>query len=349
MFRPEVAGGGSCPATNCADPVTVAVVGCGATGRRTARQLAAESEPPQLLLVDENLDTAKDAAGAIGSDVGWATSVDGSDVDSVVLAVRAGDHHPLAREAIKAGRNVVSVSDSIADVRPLLRLDDLARSKGVTVVAGAGMMPGLTDVLAAHGAGWFDAVDEIHVAKFGTGGPDCARQHHRALKGVCFDRRDGDWVRRAGGSGRELAWFPAPVQAADCYRAALADPLLLTRSHPGVNRITSRMAATRRDRLTMHLPMLRRPHPEGLLGAVRVELRGRLDGKQADVVLGCSERPAVAAGAVAAATVIWLRGRSNDARGVFGLGELVEPTSFLHSLCDRGLRPELFVGVEAQY
>ena len=48
--------------------------------------------------------------------------------------------------------------------------------------SGAGFAPGLTCVLAAHGAARFDQVDEIHVAKSGTGGPACARQHHRAAR-----------------------------------------------------------------------------------------------------------------------------------------------------------------------
>ena len=33
-------------------------------------------------------------------------------------------------------------------------------------------------------------------------------------------------VERAGGSGRELCWFPDPIGAVDCYRPALPDPLL---------------------------------------------------------------------------------------------------------------------------
>ena len=108
------------------------------------------------------------------------------------------------------------------------------------------------------------------------------------------------------------------------------------------------MAATRRDRLTMQLPMLRSPHPEGLLGAVRVELRGLKDGTQLEVVLGSSERPAVAAGAVAAHAieeVLSLNGQF----GSKGLAEWVEPTTFLHGLRARGVRAEIFVGADETY
>ena len=326
---------------------SVLIVGAGATGTRAARQIVRTSPDCTVSLIDDAEGVAVKAARELGPNVS-ATPDSRRDFDAVVIATRAGSHAEIAQQFISHAQVIVSVADSIADVRDLLDLDDLARVHGCRVAVGAGMMPGLTDVLAAHGRRWFDEVREIHVSKFGTGGPDCARQHHRALKGLCFDWRGDQWQRRPGGSGRELAWFPSPVEAADCYRAALGDPLLLIRSHPTVERITSRMAATRRDRLTMQLPMLRSPHPEGLLGAVRVELRGIKDGAQIELVLGSSERPAVAAGAVAASAVEELLNR-NDQFGSRGLAEWVDPTPFLHGLRSRGIRCEIFVGADETY
>lgn len=334
----------------------LAIIGSGATGTRVARQVARSSPDWEITLVDDGKGVAETAALALGPNVTASRSTSIPPKSTVVvLATRAGSHADLAAEALGKASVVISVSDSIDDVRALLDLDDQAQAHGCRLVVGAGMMPGLTNVLASHGRSWFDVVHEIHVSKFGTGGPDCARQHHRALKGMCFDWRGNQWQRRPGGSGRELAWFPPPVQAADCYRAALADPLLLIRQHPDLERITSRMAATRRDRVTMHLPMLRKPHPEGLLGAVRVELRGVKDGQHLELVLGCAERPAVAAGAVAATAAILLSESSSstttvsDDHGAFGLAECVDATRFLHRLRARGLRPELFVGADETY
>lgn len=326
---------------------SIVVVGAGATGTRAARQIVRTSPDSIVSLIDDAPGVAAAAARDLGPRV-FEAPTDIADVDAVVIATRAGSHAEVAKQFLRRAETIVTVGDSIADVRDVLDLDDRARVNGCRLVVGAGMMPGLSDVLAAHGRKWFDEIREIHVSKFGTGGPDCAHQHHRALKGLCFDWRDEQWQRRPGGSGRELAWFPAPVEAADCYRAALGDPLLLIRSHPGVERITSRMAATRRDRLTMQLPMLRSPHPEGLLGAVRVELRGLKDGTQLEVVLGSSERPAVAAGAVAAHAIEEVL-RLNDQFGSKGLAEWVEPTTFLHGLRARGVRAEIFVGADETY
>ena len=300
------------------------------------------------MLIDADLDVAESFGRTLESQVSWGSSI-GEDptIDVTVLAVDCGQHAALASEALHLGHDVVSVTDRLDDVAELLNMDEVARASGRRLLAGAGMMPGLSDVLAKHGAVWFDELHEIHVAKFGTGGPACARQHHRSLSGICLDWRDG-WQRRACGSGRELVWFPEPVEAADCYRARLADPRLLRRSHPEVHRITARIAATRRDRMTMQLPMLRRPHPEGLLGAVRVELRGLIDGVQTEIVLGCAERPAVAAAVVAATAVETLAG-SAISPGSWGLAEVVDPIVFLAAVKNRGLRPEVFVGTGESY
>jgi hypothetical protein len=249
----------------------------------------------------------------------------------------------VARAHLEQGRAVASCSDAVDDVRALLDLDALARERGAALVVGAGFSPGYTCLLARHAANQLDRVDEIHVARSGTGGPACARQHHRALNGTALDWRDGAWQERRAGSGRELCWFPDPIGASDCYRAELPDALVLVPSFPEVTRVTARLAASRRDRLTAPLPMLRRPHPEGLVGAVRVEVRGRRDGAQVVIVLGALDRPAVATGAVA---VLALRRAATGAiaPGAAGLAATADPVPMLTALADIGVKAAVFEG-----
>ena len=264
------------------------------------------------------------------------------DVDVAVLAGPAGTHATTARRFLGHGVHVVSVSDAVEDVRALLALDAEARERGVTVVAGAGFAPGLSCVLAKHAAAGFDHVDEVHVAKVGTGGPACARHHHTALNRQAIDWRDGQWLNRPGGSGRELCWFPDPIGGQDCYRAALPDALLLVPAFAGVQRVTARVGATRRDRFTARLPMLWPTHPEGGPGAIRVEVRGRRDGATDTIVYGAMDRPAVAAGAVGAIAAHHAgQGRLRRA-GAGGLAELVETVPFLADLKHRGVRAAAF-------
>jgi hypothetical protein len=321
----------------------VAVAGCGAVGARVARQLLATSAVDQVVLTDRHQDRAVAVARSLGERASAVESLD-FEFDAVVLATPAGTHVPLADRAVRAGCDVVSVSDSIDDVRLLLALDEVARRTGARVVVGAGFSPGLTCVLAAALALQFDEVHEIHVAKDGTGGPSCAHQHHRALAVSGLDWRDGAWVRRRGGSGRELMWFPDPVNARDCYRAALPEAVLLVRTMAGVRRVTARVSATRRDRLTARLPMLRPPHAEGLSGAVRVEVRGMAAGEQIVVVAGAAERPAVAAATVSASVARLLLDGHVANSGAFGLAALADPVAFLTLVVDAGLRLRSFDG-----
>jgi hypothetical protein len=326
----------------------IGIVGCGSVGARAARQLLASERIDRLVLSDTMRDRARSLAHSLGPRAAVARDVRDHEVDGVVLAADAGTHFPLARDAVAAGRFVVSTGDALDDVRLLQTLDRAAVAAGRAVVLGAGFAPGLTCLLARLGAGWFDAVDELHVAKVGTGGPACARQHHRAFRGMALDWRDGTWVQRRGGSGRELCWFPEPIGGRDCYRAELADTVLLVDAFPGVSRVTTRVAATRRDRLTMQLPMLSPPHAEGGVGAVRVELRGRAGTGTRVVVLGAIDRPGVAAGSVAAQTCLWvLDGRI--APGARGLAETAEAKPFLRELADRGVKAAIFDGTPRRH
>ena len=325
----------------------VAVVGAGAVGARAARQLASSDGVDKVIVYEpdaERLDGVMKGLTDNHAETGEGDVAAGG-VAVAVLAVPCGDHVERARALVARGVHVVSVSDDVADVRGLLALDGDARAKGVHVVVGAAFAPGLTCLLAKHAASLFDDVDEVHVAKIGTGGPECARQHHRALARAALDWRDGAWLDRPGGSGRELCWFPEPIGGADCYRGELPDALLLQPAFPAAARITARMGATRRDRLTARLPMLRRPHPEGVVGAVRVEVRGARQGARAVEVLGVLDRPGVAAGAVAALAALAAAGGELARPGAGGLAELADPLPMLRELRDRGVKAATFEGV----
>lgn len=260
---------------------TVHVVGRGVVARRIHR-----------LLLDRPV---------IVHDARWSGVTGVSPGDVVVLA-HGGEHAPQVPALLAQDLHVVTVGDSLEDAASLLDIDltGCARS----LVVGAAMSPGLSGLLARHVASRLDVVDEIHIAIHGTAGPACAREHHRSLSGLSPAWRDGRWVDHVGGSGRELCWYPEPIGAKDSYRARIASPVLLHRAFPEALRVTARRSARRRDRFTAWLPMLRAPHDEGGIGALRVEVRGadRSGGRQCHVV-GVAELVGTAAAATAAAFV----------------------------------------------
>jgi len=59
-------------------------------------------------------------------------------------------------------------------------------------------------------------------------------------------------------------------------------------------------------------------------------------------VMGAMDRPAVAAGAVAALSALWLSRGDQRREGAGGLAELMEPGPFLAELRRRGVRAAVF-------
>lgn len=322
----------------------IAVAGLGTTGSLLARQFRG-AHVDQVRLFDADEERIGPVEGALDRGLEVVTGPpDPSDpADVTVLATPAGTHMEAAEAMLAAGSHVVSISDDPDEVGLLLGLDGLARRHDRAMVVGAGFCPGLSDVLIRYAAQQLDVVETINVSSAGTGGPACARQHHRALKLPGQDWRDGGWVLRRGGSGRDLAWFPDPIGARDCYRAALASPILLQREFPDAQRISARVAATRRDRFTSKLPMLRPPHRDGGPGAVRVEVRGRVGVAVETLVYGVMDHPSVAAATVAAVSAI-AAGRGEAPTGANGLASWPHPHELLTELYRRGVKVAMFSG-----
>ncbi|MYG94859.1 MAG: hypothetical protein F4138_07770 [Acidimicrobiia bacterium] len=334
----------------------VLIAGNGVVGSRLASRLTQASALPikQITLVNRSAQRVismrrdRDNQTQVTA---WQFETDGSaidehgnlDVDVVVLATAAGSQLRLAKRFLKAGCSVLATSDSLSEVRQLLDMDAAAISDGALLIVGVGMAPGLSDVLVSRAAEDLDCVTEVHVAKFGAGGPACARQHHRALSSFALEWQDG-WCQQPAGTGRELCWFPSPVDAADCYRAALADPFVLARRWPQARRISARMAATRRDRFSSWLPMLRLPHSEGKLGAVRVDVRGQKDDVWMGRILGATGPPASVVVAVLLSVIHLLAAKKIQGIGAMGLAEVVLPSEFLDLVQLYGVVSEEFVG-----
>ena len=281
----------------------VGIVGAGVTGRVVAARLHARDW--RIAVCDTS---RPDAAHGLAGQYHGAAVASAHELApaNVVVVCAPAPHAPVVARLLRDGAStVVSVSDDLGDTDELLALDELARGCGSSVVVGAGMSPGLSGLLAAALAMQMHTVEEIHVAAHGTGGRACARQHHDALARTGVAWHDGAWLDRVGGSGRELCWFPEPVGARDCYRAELAEPRLLLRCFPDALRLSARVSATRRDRLTARLPMLAPPRSGGDIGATRVEVRGAAaDGARVTVVEGAAGRVGDVAGSVAAAVAV---------------------------------------------
>jgi hypothetical protein len=326
----------------------IGVIGAGLVGSRVVEQLMASGQV-HLYVNDTNPVAAHRLVERFSGDAHKVSAVPTSEMFATNVVVLAGPapHAKAARRLLEAGVSVVSCGDDVDDARALLDLDAIARQARQTLVVGASASPGLSGLLVHSLSKRFDAIDEVHVAVHGTAGPACAQQHHRALARQSIGWHDGDWLRRPAGSGRELCWFPDPIGPRDCYRAELADPIVLHHGFVDLGRITVRMSATRRDRITARLPMLTPPHSEGGMGALRVEVRGWRDEARHTEVIGAADRVANLASAVAAAAARSVIA-GGFASGVRVLGDDESPNDvMLHDVATAGVRLSEFVGTSS--
>jgi hypothetical protein len=121
---------------------------------------------------------------------------------------------------------------------------------------------------------------------------------------------------------------------------------LLHRVFPTMTRMSARMSATRRDRLTAQLPMLSPPHKEGGVGACRVEVRGSLpSGARETLIAGVSVRSGVAAAIVAATMLRWVLTASERPNLVVLGDERLPTVTLLDEVQAAGVRLFEFTGV----
>jgi len=329
-------------------PRTLLILGAGAVGRRAARTLAETDGVGRVLVADKDAGRAAQVAETLGP---MAEAIEWSpadplpeDVAAVAVAAEAGVERAVVERGLERRVPIACSSDDADGVRGLLDLDDAAREAGTAVAAGCGLAPGLSDVLARHAADALEVATEVHVARAGWAGPECAGMLHRAHRGVALEWRDGTWVRERAGSGRQLVWFPDPVGGLDCRRATSAQAQLLVGALPRLRRVSMRVAQRpegqrRRGRS--------QPDSEGDWGAAWVEVRGRRGRAEEVLVYGVVDRMAFAAGTVLGVATAWLAGLGESAVtqvGVQSLGALVEPVPFLADLAHRGVKAAVFEG-----
>lgn len=327
--------------------MTVAVlVGLGAVGARAARQLVDGSELERVFLVDREAPRASSTARALGDKAEPLDWAPGRPLPEATRALVSAVPDPLdeaiAIAAVDHGIASVSALDDHMAIEHRFSLADQAERSGARVVLGAGLSPGVSDVLARHAASRFDVVDEIRVARSGWAGSDSVATLRRELRSPSVDRLNGEW-RTLPRSGEEIVWFPDPIGARDCEPVNLGLRLLIE-SFPDTGTL-SVVSSEPDGRVKFHRH--RRRGDEAEWGATRVEVWGRTNGMNDVVVYGVIDRTAIAAGtmlAVATLAAIDALDGGLPESGVFGLGSTSRPVVLLEELARRGVRAAAFEG-----
>ena len=305
--------------------IDLVIVGCGQIGSALARVAASAASVRSIRLVDSRIEkasalaatvansrVAEDVADAVASGSGSAGS------EAIVVVAAQRDQVELAQRGLDSGASVITLEERPDTAEKLFGLGDSAHR----LVVGAGLLPGVSDVLVALAAQRLDQVSEVHLSRWGW-----------ASWGSANESR---WARlREFHSGRELVWFPEPVGRRDCYLAEHAGSMTTGRLLPGVPVYVRLGMANRVDWLKR-----RRPEMVGL----QVEVRGWREGAFDVEVLGVSERGDVACGIVLLSTAeIMAR---HPGGGAVGLAELATPSEHVRLWTAAGLVVHEFSGAE---
>ncbi len=189
----------------------IVVFGGGMQGRVIAKNLAARSERPEVVLADINEITGLDKGISFRkTDVlnkkDVADAVKGA--DTAVLAVPSSIAHDALKNLIETGISVVDVSFT---PDPPLSLDSLAKEKGACCVVDCGVAPGLSHILVGHAYATLGGLDSAKILVGGMAQNPPPVFHHA----VYFNSHDllSEYVRpaRARVGGKEIA--PAPLDA----------------------------------------------------------------------------------------------------------------------------------------
>jgi hypothetical protein len=320
----------------------ILVAGCGAVGAAAAAALRRGGFSGPLALSDRRARRAAAVAAASdvrGEPVAWRPGQplpEGTEV--LVTALPPGPDVRAVRAGIEAGVSAVTATDDAAALARLCGLDDDARAAGVPVVIGAGMAPGLADVLVRHAADALERVEEVRVARFGEAGRACRQVAQRARGRRAFEWWEGarrEVVRR----GPELVWFPDPVGERDCVPTT-DGARLLHRAFPEARFVGMRRSNPPR-RWSRDAP--------GQLGAVLVEVRGRRGRVPEVLVYGVVGDVARIAGTCLGVLAAALA--RGDARlvervpGVAGPAEVVRARAVVATVRDLGVPTFAFDGV----
>jgi len=128
----------------------IIVLGCGLVGKAIAEDLAAEFETTAADLQTKSFDSLrKSGIRTIQADLADQDKIENL-VSGYDLAIGALPGHlgfKTLESLIKAGKNIVDISFMPEDY---LKLNELAKSKGVTAIVDCGVAPGMSNILLGY-------------------------------------------------------------------------------------------------------------------------------------------------------------------------------------------------------
>lgn len=246
----------------------IAVVGAGAMGRWSVKELATSPEVDGIVVADLSEDRARRVARLDGSHKATSSFVDAGDetreslkrvlagCDAVINCTSHLFNMNVMHAAAEAGAHYTDMGGLFHYSKLQVGLDDEFKKAGVTAVIAMGAAPGLTNVLAGYGAARLDVVREAHARCACIDETDWSSYPGwvppYALGTICDEFLvtcpqflNGEWDNDVtAGAGEELVDFGAPLGVLPAHHTIHSEPFTFwhTWRHQGLQTATWKLA-----------------------------------------------------------------------------------------------------------
>lgn len=215
------------------------VVGIGRETARVASTLTSVGVEPAAIRTADATDAASVEA-----------AIESCDLVVNTIAPMADAGRAVAEVACAASVHLVDVGVEQRHMRAVHAIDELARTRRVTVVPGAGFQHLIGDVLAHLAATAVDAPTEVHVAyalpdrgsplAVASAGRRSSVAAELGSQGVALEH--GAHVEELPGEARRLAWFPRPIGPAHAAAIPAGEAISVPRHVPGIEVVRTYLA-----------------------------------------------------------------------------------------------------------
>lgn len=350
--------------------------GAGDMGRQAVEILAADERITQLVIADYRADQAlmlavrfpgKAIARFVDAsqEFGIAQILEGADVAVNCIGPFYRFAFPVTEAAIAARVSLVDICDDHDALRKLLKLDEQARSAGITVLTGIGWTPGISNLLALEAACGLETPVDVRISWVGTAadyrGVAVIKHLLHAMHGKVPMVENGQPVEVEAGTGAEQVEFPPPIGSATVSYCGHPEPLTLPRAVPQARTVTIKgglkpdwvssvgaflakagfCSTDRRQDMTACLlhrfDFLFRGNAAECSG-VRVDVTGMCDGRSVTRTRAVVDRVARLTGIPAALAALLILERKIDRQGVCAPEQAIQPAAFFRRLRAYGIQ-----------
>jgi saccharopine dehydrogenase (NAD+, L-lysine-forming) len=166
-------------------------------------------------------------------DVGGKNSSGLEGFDVAVNATYAHYNLKLMHRALESGCHYLDLGGMFHTTAEQLKLDSEFKAAGLTAILCMGACPGVSNILAAHGAGKLDRCDEIRIRVGSKRGVDFSGFNMSPQTLIAeFTRNpyvyeNGDWRMLEPLSGRERFRLPEPIGEVEGFYCIHSEVLTL--------------------------------------------------------------------------------------------------------------------------